>query len=42
MTWYTGDATYDTILLIAFAYAALVALGAPLGRPPTASSRPRR
>ena len=32
MAWYTGDTTYDTILLVAFGYAALVAIGAPLGK----------
>jgi len=32
MTWYTGDAVYDTVLLIGFVYAVLVAIGGSLGK----------
>jgi 3-oxo-5-alpha-steroid 4-dehydrogenase 1 len=32
MAWYTSDPTYDMILLIAFGYAALIALGARFGK----------
>jgi len=34
MTWYTGDAVYDTVLLIGFIYAALVAIGGAMGKAP--------
>lgn len=32
MTWYTGDATYDTILFAGFVFAALIALAAKFGQ----------
>ena len=31
MTWYTGDPLYDTLLIIGFAYAALVLVGSFFG-----------
>ena len=33
MTWYTGDALYDTLLLIGFAYATLVLVSSFFGHP---------
>ena len=34
MTWYTGDATYDTALTVAFAIVAVAAAVAPFVRTP--------
>ena len=31
MTWYTGDPLYDTLLVVGFAYAALVLVGSLFG-----------
>ena len=31
MTWYTGDPLYDTLLIVGFAYAALVLVGSFFG-----------
>ena len=34
MTWYTGDATYDTALIVAFAIVAVTTAVAPFVRTP--------
>ena len=42
MTWYTGDPLYDTLLIIGFAYAALVLVSSFFGTAPTAAIRRRQ